>query len=188
MSANVLGEMLLSKIDFARLKIIEYPDPRLRKKCAPVEVFDADLERLTQRMCELMHEHNGVGLAAPQVGILQQVFVCNVTGDPKDDTVYVNAELTDLEGDVEGSEGCLSIPDVNVNMHRALKCTLTGKDLKGKPIKIKGEELSARVWQHEMDHINGRLIIDNMSEADKVANRRSLKRLEADFKPSTKKK
>ncbi|MCG8409582.1 MAG: peptide deformylase [Phycisphaerales bacterium] len=169
-------------IDTATLKIIHYPDPLLRKVCKPVEVFDQALASLAERMLKMMHEANGIGLAGPQVGVLRRIFVCNITGDPQDDLVFINPELTDLEGEAEGEEGCLSIPDVTVNVRRALSCTLTARDLKGQAIEKSGTELAARCWQHECDHLNGRLITDRMSEADKIANRRSLKRLESEYR------
>lgn len=171
----------MSAIDAAALKIIHYPDPRLRKVCAPIEVFDESLAELSARMLELMHEANGIGLAGPQVGVLRRIFVCNVTGDPKDDMVFINPELTDLEGEAVAEEGCLSIPEVTVNVRRALSCSLRARDADGNVIATAGTELTARCWQHECDHLDGRLITDRMSEADRIANRRAMKRLESDF-------
>ncbi len=168
--------------DLAALRIINYPDPRLRKVCKPVEAFDEELAGLAGRMLELMRESQGIGLAAPQVGKLIRLFVCNVTGDPKDDLVFVNPVLSDLAGHIEGEEGCLSIPDVTVTMQRAASCRMTARDLSGKPIDKKAELLMARCWQHECDHLNGRLIVDQMSETDRIANRRKLRELERSFK------
>lgn len=164
------------------LSIICYPDPRLKKACGRVEEFGPELADLAAKMLELMREAQGVGLAAPQVGILARLFVCNVTGEPNDDMVFVNPVLSDLDGDTEGEEGCLSIPDVTVTKRRAKSCILRAQDLRGKPIEIKGEDLLARCWQHECDHLDGRLIIDSMSEADRIANRKLLKELERKHK------
>lgn len=166
--------------DWKSLRIITYPDPRLKKVCRPVEVFDEGLASLAGRMLELMRESQGVGLAAPQVGQLIRLFVCNVTGEPKDDRIYVNPTLADLSGECEGEEGCLSIPDVTVLMRRSMSCRMMAKDLKGNAIKEDGSELLARCWQHECDHLDGRLIIDRMSDTDRIANRRKLKELERD--------
>lgn len=177
-----MGSLILSGKNLASLRIIKYPDPRLRRPCEPVKDFDGSLSALAARMLELMREDKGVGLAAPQVGINLRLFVCNITGEPGDDLVIVNPELTDLTGDQVGEEGCLSIPDVTVNMHRAQECVMSARDVNGKPLRLKGADLSARCWQHETDHLNGRLIIDQMSEADKIANRKPLKKLEAEFK------
>ncbi len=168
--------------DVAALEIIKYPDPRLRRPCAPIEVFDDTLVALAGRMLELMHAAQGVGLAAPQVGVLVRLFVCNVTGESADDMIIVNPRLDDLVGSIESEEGCLSIPEVTVNVRRALGCTLKGCDLKGHAIELAGAELLARCWQHECDHLDGRLITDQMSEADTIANRRVLKSLEAQYK------
>ncbi|MFQ5430748.1 MAG: peptide deformylase [Phycisphaerae bacterium] len=172
----------MTVIDPTSLKIITYPDPRLHRVCKPVDLFDEPLAVLAARMLELMHEANGVGLAAPQVGVLIRLFVCNVTGEPGDDAVYVNPELSDLEGEAEGEEGCLSIPEVTVNVRRAVHCRIRARATDGAAIDVAGSELVARIWQHECDHLVGRLITDRMSEADKIANRRALKLLEAEFK------
>lgn len=169
--------------DPTAVQIIIYPDPRLRRVCKPVEIFDEDLDRLTLRMLKLMHEAKGIGLAAPQVGVLRRFFVCNVTGDPADDRIYVNPELSDFEGFAEGEEGCLSIPDVTVTVRRSLSCTMRACDAAGAAIETHESELLARVWQHECDHLTGRLILDYMSEADTIANRRVLKQLEEKVKP-----
>jgi peptide deformylase len=170
-------------IDTAALQIIFHPDPRLRKVCKPVEVFDESVARLAERMLELMHAGKGIGLAGPQVGVLLRLFVCNVTGEPGDDHIYVNPRLTDLQGQAEGEEGCLSLPDVTVTVRRSLSCTIHACDVTGRQFESAGSELLARCWQHEYDHLDGRLILDYMSEADKIANRRPLKQLESLYRP-----
>jgi peptide deformylase len=164
------------------LQIIMYPDPRLRKVSRDVERFDDELESLAARMLALMRQNEGVGLAAPQVGVLLRMFVCNPTGDPKDDHVYVNPKLTDFSGQGDREEGCLSIPDVNVNVRRPQSCKMHAFDVKGRPLEEEAANLLARCWQHECDHLEGRLIIDRMSESDKIANRKVLRQLEADHK------
>lgn len=164
------------------ISLIKHPDPRLKKLCAPVNTFDDGLARLARRLLELMRAANGIGLAAPQAGVPVRLFVCNVTGEPGDDHIFVNPTLTDLEGRVEGEEGCLSIPDVTVRVQRARSCRIHAVDTAGRPIEMAGEDLLARCWQHECDHLDGRLIIDYMSEGDRLANRKHLKRLESDFR------
>src|SRR4051812_10409314 len=105
---------------FEDLKIIHYPDPRLKKVSKAVETFDEELKQLAARMVELMREHKGVGLAAPQVGTNIRLFVMNPTGEPQDQRVYVNPILTvEADGDEEAEEGCLSIPLVNVKIIRS---------------------------------------------------------------------
>ena len=172
----------MQSLDSTTLKIIKYPDPRLRKVCKPVTHFDDSLRTLALRMLELMHEAKGVGLAAPQVGVLVRMFVCQPIVESEDHMILLNPELTDLQGQVAGEEGCLSIPDVTVEIRRAESCTLLAQDLNGEPIRATGVDLVARCWQHECDHLNGRLITDRMAEAEKIANRRALKTLEAEFK------
>ena len=170
------------RIDPAKLRIIKYPDPRLRKLCQPVEAFDDWLARVADRMLSLMHGAAGIGLAAPQVGLALRMFICNVTGNRADDQVFVNPELSDFGELVEGDEGCLSIPDVTVAVRRYSECTMHAQDVTGKSIEAKSSAILARCWQHEYDHLDGRLIVDVMSEADKIANRRILKQLESAYR------
>ena len=163
------------------LGIVKYPDPRLRQVCAPVVEFGDDLRRLTERMVQLMNDRNGVGLAGPQVGIRQRLFVCNPTGEPGDNHILINPQLSNLEGAADGEEGCLSIPDVLVPIRRAQRCTIQAQDVEGNPFELAGQDLQARVWQHEHDHLQGKLILDYMNEASHIANRRIIKQLEASF-------
>lgn len=171
--------MLLS--DPKKLHIVYYPDPILKKKSAPVQDFGEDLTALAARMIEVMHESKGLGLAAVQVGVLRQLFVCNATGEPDGDLVFVNPSFTELAGVAEQEEGCLCLPGVGVTMRRATRAVIEAQTVEGKPFQMTGEGLLARVWQHEVDHLEGRLICDNMSPADEIANRRALKQLREDF-------
>lgn len=171
-------------VDTLPKAIVLYPDPQLRQKCAPIlpAEFDASLAGLARRMLELMKAHNGVGLAGPQVGVCRRIFVCNPSGEPGHDHVFVNPVLSELTGAVEGEEGCLSIPEVRVMVRRAKRCRLTAMDLQGRPVEADAEELLARIWQHETDHLDGRLIIDRMNAADKIANKKQISQLEADYR------
>src|SRR5688500_18874757 len=101
---------------YEELKIIEWPDPRLKAVSKPVEAFDEKLRSLAGRMFELMRADKGVGLAAPQVGVNIRMFVMNPTGNPEDDRVYVNPELHEPAGEEEGEEGCLSLPDIHAQI------------------------------------------------------------------------
>ena len=130
-------------------------------------------------MLRLMREARGVGLAAPQVGVLVRMFVMNLTGEPGDEHVYVNPELHDLSGSETAEEGCLSIPGVHVQVRRATRCRLVARDLAGRRVERIGEGLEARVWQHEVDHTQGILILDRMGPSDAIAVRRQLRELEA---------
>ncbi len=163
------------------LSIVKYPDPRLRQVCVPIVEFGDDLRRLTERMLQLMKDRNGVGLAGPQLGIMQRLFVCNHTGEPGDNQILINPQLSNLEGSAEGEEGCLSIPDVLVPIRRAQRCTIEAQDVDGNQFELAGQDLRARVWQHEHDHLQGKLILDYMDEASRIANRRIIKQLEASF-------
>jgi peptide deformylase len=176
--------------DPSRLRIILYPDPILKKRAKEVgkpalslEGFNADIEALARRMLELMHEAKGLGLAAPQVGVGLRLFVGNPTGEPGDDLICVNPRLAELSGGEEKEEGCLSIPGVTVTMRRATQVVLEAFDAAGKPFRATGTDLRARVWQHEIDHLDGRLIIDNMSATDEIANRRAIKQLQDQYRP-----
>ncbi|MFQ5592095.1 MAG: peptide deformylase [Phycisphaerae bacterium] len=167
--------------DLSTLRIVRYPDPILKKTCAPVEQFGEELRGLTERMLELMKQGGGIGLAGPQVGLLIRIFVCNATGEPQDDLVCVNPHLSDLCGAGDAEEGCLSIPGVTVTMRRATKATIKACDAEGRSFVRTGLDLVARVWQHEADHLEGRLITDHMSTADEISNRRALKQLRDDY-------
>ena len=170
------------------LSIVRYPDPRLRRRCEPIEVFDESLAALVRRMFEIMGREKGVGLAAPQVGVSRLLFIANPTGQPEDETVYVNPRLSELVGSVECEEGCLSFPDIRAAVRRARKCRIQAQDLSGNPIDRVGEDLIARIWQHEMDHLEGRLIIDRMNPTDKIANKKLLTDLEASYRRRAKRK
>lgn len=163
------------------LRIIHYPDPRLKKRSIAVEQFDEKLKALAQRMLELMREARGVGLAAPQVGLNLRMFVMNATGNPEDDRIYVNPELYDPAGDEEGEEGCLSLPNITANVLRSKFMRMKAQDVEGNPIDQAESGYLARIWQHETDHLNGVLITDRMGMVAKMAARKTLKELEQKF-------
>ena len=169
-------------VELESLTIVRYPDPRLRKVCDPVTEFDGVLEALVKRMRDLMHEGRGVGLAGPQVGVNKRLFVMNITGEEKDDLVFINPEIHDMHGVREAEEGCLSLPDVHVQIRRATECTIKAQDLDGEPFELRGEDLLCRVWQHETDHLSGTLILDRMGPSDKIATKKKLKELEAAYR------
>lgn len=182
-SARVQRSALVVELpsSFDKLEIVYFPDPVLRERCRSVEVFDDRLAGLARRMEVLMQEASGVGLAAPQVGIPFRMFICNATGEPEDAQVWVNPVLSGLEGLEEAEEGCLSIPGVTVLKRRAGRAVIDGFDLKGRAIRGEASELVARIWQHELDHLDGVLVIDGMSEASEIANRKAIRQLEADY-------
>ncbi|HEX4054550.1 MAG TPA: peptide deformylase [Tepidisphaeraceae bacterium] len=170
---------------YDELKIISYPDPRLRRVSVPVKKFDEDLGALARRMFELMREAKGVGLAAAQVGKNIRLFISNHTQKPEDDRVYVNPVLFDADGEETAQEGCLSIPNINVEVVRPKSVRMQAKDLSGNPIEQSEIGYVARIWQHELDHLNGILLIDRMGPTAKVENRKILKELEEKYAADT---
>src|SRR5881394_1155689 len=164
------------------LKIILYPDPRLFKMSKPVEKFDQGLKDLAARMFILMRENKGVGLAAPQVGLNIRLFVMNSTGQPEDDRIYVNPQLLDPAGSEESEEGCLSLPKINAKILRSESILMKAHDLDGKSFEQIEKGYIARIWQHEVDHLNGTLLLDRMGPLAKMGARKILKELELRYK------
>jgi len=151
----------------ALARIRQYGDSVLRMKARDVETFDDDLERLVERMTTLMHEASGVGLAATQVGVLRRLFVFMDDGE---DRVIVNPVTTHSSREIElDDEGCLSLRDVLVPVERPTSVTIEGVDVRGAPVKLELEPPSSRVVQHELDHLDGVLIIDRTDEQSRRA-------------------
>jgi peptide deformylase len=164
------------------LKIILYPDPRLTRISKRVEKFDQNLKQLAARMLILMREHKGVGLAAPQVGENIRLFVMNSTGKPEDDRVYVNPILSEPLGEEEAEEGCLSLPGINTKVLRSRAMQMVAQNLDGKELVELQDGYIARIWQHEVDHLNGVLLLDRMGPLAKMSARKTLKELEQRYK------
>jgi peptide deformylase len=144
----------------ALAQVRQYPDPVLRMRANEVTEFDADLRRLVERMIQLMQDANGVGLAGTQVGTLQRVFVFRPHADDEARAI-VNPEIVERsEESASDSEGCLSLQGVSVPVERALRITIEGKDEQGEDVRVELEEHAARVAQHELDHLDGILILD----------------------------
>jgi peptide deformylase len=144
----------------ALAQIRQYPDPVLRMRANEIESFDDDLRRLVERMTQLMQDANGVGLAGTQAGTLQRLFVIQPKAED-DPRALVNPVLVDQSDEtVSDTEGCLSLQGVTVPVERALKVTVEGKDETGADVRLELEEHPARVAQHELDHLDGILIID----------------------------
>jgi peptide deformylase len=144
----------------ALAQIRQYGDPVLRMRANEIETFDADLGRLVERMIGLMQDARGVGLAGTQVGTLQRLFVFQPT-EEDDPRAFVNPVLVDASDEkVADTEGCLSLQGVTVPVERPARVTLEGKDESGADVRLELEEHAARVVQHELDHLDGILIID----------------------------
>ena len=148
----------------ALAQIRQYPDAVLRMRAREVERFDDDLARLADKLAHLMHDSRGVGLAANQVGVLQRLFVFQVA-EADDVTVIVNPELTLRAEETEvADEGCLSLQGVLVPVERAIAVTIEGQDVRGEPLRLELEEMDARVVQHELDHLDGVLMLERTDD------------------------
>jgi peptide deformylase len=143
----------------ANRKIITIGDEKLRKISKPVTKFNPRLQTLLDDMVDTMRDHNGAGLAAPQVGVLKRCIVVEV-----EDKLYqlVNPEIVASEGEQAGSEGCLSVPERLGFVKRPMKVTVKAQNAKGEPVEVTGEGLCARALCHETDHLNGVLYVDIM--------------------------
>ena len=163
------------------LKIIHYPDRRLGEESTGVDEVDAEVRELVDKMFELMFAAPGVGLAAPQVGITIRLFIASPTAEDSDRGVYVNPEIVSVQGAQENEEGCLSIPGVTCKLKRPGIVTIRAMSLEGEVFEETAEGLLARIFMHELDHLDGRLILERMGAVAKLASRRTLKELEEQF-------
>jgi peptide deformylase len=158
--------------------ILTYGHPILRQATRPVANLNGDLDRLIDDMVATMYAAPGVGLAANQVGSLHRVFVANPSEDhdPSRLLVVINPELVEADGELVTEEGCLSIPDFREEVRRARRVLVRGLDRAGRPIQVEGEDLLARIFQHELDHLNGVLFVDRLSPAKRDILLRKLKK------------
>jgi peptide deformylase len=166
------------------LEIIHYPHPTLRHVSKPLKRVDAELRAMIAEMFELMYEHEGIGLAANQVDLPYRVFVCNIEGDPKAkdaECVFINPVIIKGSGQHEREEGCLSIPGVYAPVVRKEKITVQAYNLAGEEISGELDGLSARVVQHETDHLDGRLFIDRITPTQLADISGELEEFEIDF-------
>jgi peptide deformylase len=179
------------ELSLAGLRIVKYPDPALRRRAAPVKEVTPDVRDVALRMIELMREAEGIGLAAPQVGLPWRLFVTHVppaedrspesnpvtaTASPR---IYINPVLSSPVGPPDPfDEGCLSLPDITGEVLRPPVITITALDLEGREFSQTGAGLLARCWQHELDHLDGVLIIDRMTQMSRLKNRSALRDLE----------
>jgi peptide deformylase len=158
---------------------VKFGNPVLEKPAEKVTVFDDELTKLIDDMFESMYAAHGVGLAAPQIGISRRIAVVDVTfqEEPRAKLVLINPEIIHTEGKHTQSEGCLSIPDFRENVKRALKVTIRAQDVHGKFFEKTGEELLARAFQHETDHLNGKLYISHISALKRDLIKRKIRKL-----------
>jgi peptide deformylase len=161
--------------------IVKYGQPVLEQAAEEIHEFDTpELHKLIDDMFESMYAARGVGLAAPQIGVGKRVAVVDVsTGeDPSQKIVLINPQVVNLEGVQTGEEGCLSIPTFREPVTRATKVTLRARDAKGAEFEITGEDLLARAFQHETDHLNGTLYISHISPLKRDLIRRKIRKLQ----------
>lgn len=159
--------------------IVKFGDPVLETQASPVTVFDEELKKLIEDMFESMYAAHGVGLAAPQIGISKRIAVIDVTfkEDPNAKLVLINPEIIGKEGRQRGQEGCLSIPEFREDVTRAKTVTVRAQDSTGKFFEHTGEDLLARAFLHETDHLNGKLYISHVSALKRDLIKRKIKKL-----------
>lgn len=159
--------------------IVKFGDPVLEKQAEPVTVFDDDLKKLVDDMFESMYAAHGVGLAAPQIGISKRLAVIDITfkEDPSAKLVLANPEIMHTEGRHTQNEGCLSIPDFRESLTRPRTVTIRAQDVDGKFYEKTAEELLARAFLHETDHLNGKLYISHLSALKRDLIKRKIRKL-----------
>ena len=159
--------------------IVKFGDPVLEKQAQPVTVFDDELKKLVEDMFESMYAAHGVGLAAPQIGISKRLAVIDITfkEDPSAKLVLANPEIVHAEGRHTQNEGCLSIPEFRESVTRPRTVTIRAQDIDGKFYEKTGEELLARAFLHETDHLNGKLYISHLSALKRDLIKRKIRKL-----------
>jgi len=172
---------MLKMMIMAVREIKTYPDPVLRNKTARVGTIDDTVQRLIEDMVETMHAAPGVGLAANQVGVPLQVAVIDLSTREEQENrhpllVLINPEILSTQGSVIAEEGCLSIPEYAEKVKRAARVTVRAQDRRGKPFEIEADGLMAKALQHEIDHLNGLLLIDRLSTLKKDIFKRKYKK------------
>ncbi len=163
--------------------IVKYPEPVLLAPAAEVTVFGtAKLRRLIEDMFATMYAARGVGLAAPQIGIAQRITVidCAFDEQPPEQIVLINPEIIATEGEQTGEEGCLSIPGFRAEVTRAMRATVRAQDAEGQWFERSGTELLARAFQHEIDHLNGKLFLSHLSALKRDVIKRKIRKLQKD--------
>ena len=159
-----------------KLAILEFPDPRLRKKAAPVEAVDDALRALIDDMFETMYEAPGIGLAATQVDVHRRLLVADVSNDQTEPHALVNPKILEKDGVVVTDEGCLSVPGFYEAVERAEHIRVTFLDRDGEEVEMDAEGMLAVCIQHEVDHLDGKLFVDYLSEAKRQRIRKRLER------------
>ena len=161
------------------MEIVTYPDPILKRKALVVENIDEEIQSLIDTMSTVMYKSSGIGLAANQIGVEKRVIIFDIDykEKKKDLTVIINPEIILMENKIEFEEGCLSVPDFQGKINRKKYIQVQGIDRHGNPINIEAEDLTAICIQHEIDHINGTLILDHVSHLKRTLYKRKIEKL-----------
>ena len=167
--------------DYSTCTITQYPTPVLMGKARPVEEVNDEIRVLADRMIDIMVETKGIGLAGPQAGVSLRIFVVSIDGTKENARVYINPTIKPEGKVVSNEEGCLSLPRISGKIRRYSKCTVTATDLDGNEFTEVGEGLLARAFQHEYDHLEGRMIKDRLGYAAKLRSKKLLEELEAEY-------
>lgn len=160
-------------------QILHFPDPRLRKKATPIESVTDAIRQLADDMLETMYQAPGIGLAATQINVQKRILVIDISEDKSSPMVFINPEITDEEGEREHEEGCLSVPEAYEVVTRADTIEVNALDRDGKPFTLHADDLLATCIQHEIDHLDGKLFVDYLSN---LKRQRIKKRLEKQLK------
>ncbi len=160
--------------------IVKFPDPVLQQPAEPVTVFDAKLRQLVDDMFTSMYDAQGIGLAAPQIGISKRLTVIDVSfqKNPKDKIVLINPEIVEKSGKQVEEEGCLSLPEIRDRVVRAAQVKVRAQDADGNPVEVEGKELLSRALQHEIDHLDGILFIFRLSRLKRDLQLRKIRKLQ----------
>lgn len=161
----------------ALLEILRYPDKRLRTKAAPVETVNNDTRNIVDNMLETMYDAPGIGLAATQVDIHQQIIVIDISEDKDDPLCLINPNILHKEGTEESEEGCLSVPEYYASIKRAEAIKVSALDREGKEFELEVDGLLAVCIQHELDHLNGKVFVDYLSPLKQKRLRKKIEKL-----------
>lgn len=160
----------------ARLNILHFPDPRLRKRALPVETVDESVRSLVDDMLETMYAAPGIGLAATQVNVQKRVVVMDVSEEKNQPLVFINPMMLERTGEIETDEGCLSVPGFYDTVRRAERVRVSALDRDGEPFELDASGLLAVCIQHEIDHLDGKLFVDHLSMLKRDRIRRKLEK------------
>jgi peptide deformylase len=167
------------------VQIVKYPHPTLRRKSKPLCRVDSEVKKAIREMFDLMYADKGIGLASNQVDLPYRLFIMNVQGDPaasEEEFVFINPVITSRKGGAEDREGCLSFPEIFAPVRRPAKISVNAYALDGRELSYEMDGLYARAFQHELDHLEGVLFVDRLSQTNLMAVKEELDDLEQEFK------